>query len=358
MSTSASKLKIKGVTKSYGSFVALAPTDLDVGEGECVTLLGPSGSGKSTLLMTVAGLTMPDSGEVWIDGTDATRMPSYRRDIGMMFQSYALFPHMSIFENIAFPLRMRKRPAKEIRHAVERALEVVRLPNIGGRLPSQLSGGQQQRIALARCLVYRPSIILMDEPLGALDKKLRQEMQFEIKRIHEEIGITLLWVTHDQEEALLLSDRICLMNGGRIEQIGSPREIYSRPATPFVADFIGESNLVEATVVASGGGTATVHIQGMSIAIPTTSDHEAGSTVRIVLRPEDIVVATEDADRTDTLAATVMDIIFLGDLVKYRLRLANSQELLVKLLRRQHADTLAIGSRVGLSWPSSSCVLV
>ena len=196
--------------------VALAGADVELREGEFLTLLGPSGSGKTTLLMMVAGLIQPDAGEVWIDGRLATYAPPFRRDVGMVFQNYALFPHLTVAENIAFPLRMRRVPEATIRQEVQRVLEIVRLPDVAGRLPRALSGGQQQRIALARCMVYKPSIILMDEPLGALDKKLREQLQLEIKQLHGDLGITVLYVTHDQEEAMVMSDRICLMNDGRV----------------------------------------------------------------------------------------------------------------------------------------------
>ena len=243
-----SSLKITGLSKRYGDVVALAPTDLEVAQGEFLTLLGPSGSGKTTLLSLIAGLATPDGGQLLIDGKDATYGAPYERDIGMVFQNYALFPHMTVAENIAFPLKMRKVDAASARKRAAEALELVRLPHVAQRFPRELSGGQQQRIALARCLVYRPAIVLMDEPLGALDKKLRDQMQLEIKRIHRELKTTIVYVTHDQEEAMTMSDRICLMNHGKIEQLGTPSELYFRPRTLFVADFLGESNLLEGTV--------------------------------------------------------------------------------------------------------------
>ena len=238
--------------------VALAGADLETREGEFVTLLGPSGSGKTTLLLLVAGLIQPDGGEVWIDGKLSTYMPPHRRDIGIVFQNYALFPHMTLFENIAFPLRMRRVPEAKIREEVRRVLAIVQLSGVEDRLPAQLSGGQQQRIALARCMVYQPSLILMDEPLGALDKKLRQQLQLEIRQLHQRLGITVLYVTHDQEEALAMSDRICLMNEGEIEQVGAPSDLYFRPRSVFAADFLGESNLLDAVVTAAGDGAAEV----------------------------------------------------------------------------------------------------
>ena len=251
------KLRTRGVSKTYGHVVALAGADIEMREGEFLTLLGPSGSGKTTLLMAIAGLNDPDGGEIWIDGRLATYTPPHERGLGMVFQNYALFPHMTIFENIAFPLRMRRRKADSIRSEVERVLEIVQLPDVAGRYPRELSGGQQQRIALARCFVYQPSIILMDEPLGALDKKLRDALQREVKHLHENLGITVLYVTHDQEEAMVMSDRICLMNDARIEQIGTPADLYFQPRSVFAADFLGESNLLPATVLESTS-TSTV----------------------------------------------------------------------------------------------------
>ena len=357
MTLEIAKLKIEAVTKQFGSFVALQPTSLEVREGECVTLLGPSGSGKTTLLMMVAGLTQPNGGEIWIGGKNATHMPPHLRDIGMMFQSYALFPHMSVFENIAFPLRMRKMSQRQIRDDVGRVLELVRLPHVADRLPGQLSGGQQQRIALARAIVYRPSIVLMDEPLGALDKKLRQQMQFEIKRIHRETGITLLWVTHDQEEALLLSDRICLMSEGRIAQIGTPEEIYARPASEFVADFIGESNFLKAKVLKADAESMTVDLLGMTLTFPPQAGSRAPEVATLALRPEDVVVDRRSSPDAG-LSATVCEVVFLGEAVKYFLRLDDGQMLAAKMLRRQHDAAIAARSVITIRWQADACIPV
>src|SRR3569832_656521 len=252
------KLAIAGLTKRYGSFTALAPTDLEVAEGEFLTLLGPSGSGKTTLLSLIAGLSVPDGGQLRIAGQDATYAAPHERDIGMVFQNYALFPHMTVAENIAFPLKMRRVDSAAAAKRAMEALELVRLPQVATRFPKELSGGQQQRIALARCLVYKPSIVLMDEPLGALDKKLRDHMQLEIKRIHRDTGTTIVYEPHAQEEAMTMSDRICLMNGGRIEQLGTPSDLYFRPRTLFVADFIGESNLLGGQVTSANGAQVEV----------------------------------------------------------------------------------------------------
>ena len=235
------RLETQGLGKRYKDTLALSPTDLKVEEGEFLTLLGPSGSGKTTLLQVIAGLVQPSEGKLFINGRDATSSAAGDRGIGMVFQSYALFPHMTVWENVAYPLRMRKTSRSDMAKAVEETLQIVKMETYAHRFPRELSGGQQQRIALARCFVYKPSVILLDEPLGALDKKLREHMQFEIKSLHKNSGATFIYVTHDQEEALTLSDRVCLMNQSRIEQIGTPQQMYDHPASRFVADFIGYS---------------------------------------------------------------------------------------------------------------------
>src|SRR4051812_4109501 len=245
-------VQITGLRKDYGGIVALHETSLNVLAGEFLTLLGPSGSGKTTLLNLIAGMSAPSGGEIVINGRNVTDLPAEKRGIGMVFQNYALMPHMTIFQNIAFPLQIRRVAAAEIKRRVAEVLEVVRLPQVAGRKPKELSGGQQQRVSLARCIVYNPSLILMDEPLGALDKNLREQMQLEIRRLHAELGITMIYVTHDQEEALNMSDRILLMNGGQAEQIASPHDLYFSPCSRFAAEFIGSSTLLPAEVCGSG----------------------------------------------------------------------------------------------------------
>ncbi|MEV0388490.1 ABC transporter ATP-binding protein [Nonomuraea sp. NPDC050643] len=235
---------VRGVGKRYGEAVALDGVSLHVEPGEFMTLLGSSGSGKSTLLNVVAGFTRPSSGSVAVDGRDITKEPPYKRDLGMVFQHYALFPHMSVAENVAFPLRRRRVRGAELTRRVGEALDVVELGGLRDRRPAQLSGGQQQRVALARAIVFRPRVLLMDEPLGALDKRLREQLQLEIKRLHTELGITFVFVTHDQDEALTMSDRIALLRDGRIVQVGTPEDLYDRPASRYVAEFLGESNLL------------------------------------------------------------------------------------------------------------------
>jgi putative spermidine/putrescine transport system ATP-binding protein len=353
------KLKTRDLRKTYGSVIALAGANLDLREGEFLTLLGPSGSGKTTLLMTVAGLLQPDSGEVWIDGRLSTYMPPNKRDIGMVFQNYALFPHLSVFENIAFPLRMRKASEETIKREVGRVLDVVRLPQVADRLPRQLSGGQQQRIALARCIVYKPSIILMDEPLGALDKKLRDQMQLEIKHLAVELGITTLYVTHDQEEALIMSDRICLMNEGEIEQLGTPDDLYFRPTTVFAADFLGESNLLDATVSSSDG--SSVHLKGpggTNVRTKPRGQVSPGQTVKFMVRPENVRLLAAGESAANEIKVTLKDVILVGQVTKYYARVTDGTIISSTQLTRVGGSLPKSGEEVRFGWSEESTVLL
>jgi putative spermidine/putrescine transport system ATP-binding protein len=353
------KLRISGLTKRYGDFVALAPTDLDVAEGEFLTLLGPSGSGKTTLLSLIAGLAVPDGGRMIIGDKDVTWGPPYERDVGMVFQNYALFPHMTVEENIAFPLKMRKVGAAAARRRVAEALEMVRLPQVARRFPKELSGGQQQRIALARCLVYRPSIILMDEPLGALDKNLRDQMQLEIKRIHRETGTTVVYVTHDQEEAMTMSDRICLMNGGRIEQLGAPSDLYFRPKTLFVADFVGESNLLRGSVSAANGSKVEVTLGDGATRVTATAHApmSRGDKVRVMVRPQNIEPA---ANGSNTLRGRVVDSMITGSLTKLYVEspFSGEEPLVLSYPTSAAARPHAVGSELTFSWQAGDAVAV
>ncbi len=346
------KLKTLDVRKTYGSVIALEGTSIEMAEGEFLTLLGPSGSGKTTLLMAIAGLNDPDSGEIWIDGKLVTYTPSHQRGLGMVFQNYALFPHLTVYENIAFPLRMRREKESVIREKVNRVLETVELPAVGERLPSELSGGQQQRIALARCFVYEPSIILMDEPLGALDKKLRDSLQREIKHLHEGLGITVLYVTHDQEEAMVMSDRICLMNGGKIEQIGTPDDLYFRPDTIFAADFLGESNLLPATLDSVDDGIAMLRSdderQIKGIAAANMSDQ---SSVKFMVRPENVSLSANAA--SDNSAVGVLkEVIMIGQITKYFMELPNGAEMVATRLTDGNRPQVETGAEVSFHWAS------
>ena len=321
-------LQLSRVRKRYDSVVAVDDVELSLNTGEFLTLLGPSGSGKTTTLMMVAGLQQPDAGRIMLNGVSVATLPPYRRDIGMVFQNYALFPHMTVRRNVAFPLEMRGTPAAEIARLVDDALALVKLPDHGERLPKQLSGGQQQRVALARAMVYRPALLLMDEPLGALDRKLREQLQLEIKRVHRERSISVLYVTHDQEEALTMSDRIAVFNKGRIEQIGTPEELYDRPATRFVASFIGDTNLIGGRVLGVADGVCEVETAAGRIAASARTPVEAGAAVFVAVRPERVVLAPVRAPGAG-LEGVIVEQVFLGTSRKYVVRLADGTEVVV-----------------------------
>jgi spermidine/putrescine ABC transporter ATP-binding subunit len=338
-------LSLAGVSKRYGTQVAVDALDLELKSGEFLTLLGPSGSGKTTTLMMVAGLQQPDTGSIALNGRSVADLPPYRRDIGMVFQHYALFPHMTVRRNIGFPLEMRRLPGPEMARLVDDALELVRLPGLGHRLPKELSGGQQQRVALARALVYRPALLLMDEPLGALDRKLREQLQLEIKRVHRERGISVLYVTHDQEEALTMSDRIAVFDHGRIEQIGTPEELYDRPRTRFVAGFIGDTNLVRGRVVSLTRGICEVDTPAGRVRASVRQPIAPGADVVVAVRPERVTLAADG----EGIAGIVSDIIFVGTARKYAVQLADGSECFV--LRQVGEPAIASrGAAVRLSW--------
>ncbi|HYF88463.1 ABC transporter ATP-binding protein [Azospirillum sp.] len=360
---SSSSLSVQGLAKRYGDFVALAPTDLVVADGEFLTLLGPSGSGKTTLLSLLAGLVPPDEGSVRIGSQDVTYAPPYERDIGVVFQNYALFPHMTVEENIAFPLKMRKVAAAEAKRRAREALEMVHLPHIAGRYPRELSGGQQQRVALARCMVYKPSIILMDEPLGALDKKLREHMQLEIKRLHRELGTTVVYVTHDQEEAMTMSDRICLMNAGRIEQLGTPADLYFRPRSLFVADFLGESNILPAALRNRSGDEVEVRLGGMGVsgrALANGNDLPPGAEVRVMVRPQNLTVARNAGNAPDSLQGRVSEVMVTGSLTKVYMEPLDRDlpPLVAAFPTRNEADAVRIDDVLTLSWSGRDAVVI
>ena len=305
-------LSIRGIRKVYGAVTAVENVTMDIAEGEFMTFLGPSGSGKSTTLYVLAGFQDPTEGDILLKGSSILSTPSHKRNIGMVFQRYTLFPHLSVGENVAFPLRIRRRPQAEVAERVKAALKLVRLDGFEDRMPANMSGGQQQRVALARALVYDPPVLLMDEPLSALDKKLREEIQFEIRRIHQETGVTILYVTHDQEEALRLSDRIAVFSQGEIDQIGTGPELYAAPATRFVAGFIGDSNFIDADLVSSDGRHAKLSLPGGVIVdgVPLHGAIAKGR-VSLLLRPERIEL--EAGPQAGQLSGTVRDITFLGN---------------------------------------------
>lgn len=313
-----------GVGKIYGNYDALGSVDLAIAPGEFIALLGPSGSGKTTLLNIAAGFVAPSTGRVFIDGQDVTALPPRRRNIGMMFQSYALFPHLSVFENVAYGLRVRRRPKQEITERVNAALAMVQLGDFATRSIRQLSGGQQQRVALARAVVIEPDVLLMDEPLGALDRQLRRHMQLEIRRLHKSIGGTTIYVTHDQEEALVMADRIGVMRNGRIEQIGTPQELYAAPGNAFIASFLGESNLIEGRVSETGAGGARLDVSalGLSIAGRVTTPLRMGEPAAALLRPETLSI-----DPAGPLPGIVEEVVFLGEITATRVALKSGQSI-------------------------------
>lgn len=325
-------IRLRGVSRHFGDVVALDQVDLEIAGGEFMTLLGASGSGKSTMLSLIAGFDDPTSGLVEVNGRELNGVPPHKRDIGMVFQNYALFPHMSVADNIAFSLKQRKVPKREITRRVGEALEVVELAGLGRRRPAALSGGQRQRVALARAIVFRPKILLMDEPLAALDKRLREQLQIELKRIHAELGITFVFVTHDQEEALAMSDRIALVHAGRIEQLGSVEEIYERPRTAYAADFIGESNLFEGALVEQSGAT---HVRSADGDLRAPAGNSAsGRTGALLVRPEKLQVCAagdQPGAGKDVVAASVTTVTYLGSATRVDARTASGHHLVARV---------------------------
>ena len=338
------KLHARGISKAYGTATVLKPIELKVVAGELLAVLGPSGSGKTTLLQIICGLVEPSGGQLIIDGRDETDNPADKRDIGVVFQNYALFPHLTVRENVAFPLQMRRMPASEVSIKTEAALAMVGLSGFASRFPHELSGGQQQRVALARCFVYRPSLILMDESLSALDKKLRDSMRIEIKRLHRETGATIIFVTHDQEEALALADRICLMNDGQIEQLGRPEDIYERPASTFVADFIGASNVIHGVIAANG---CLETVDGV-LPLPDACDAPVGQRAALVVRPERLILCNSD---DALLAGCVEESIYAGSETRLLVRLASGTLMTVR--RGAGLPSVAIGENVFIRWDRS-----
>ncbi len=315
---SGSPVRVEGISKHYGSLAAVDGVSIDVEAGEFLSLLGPSGSGKTTLLMMIAGFEQPSGGTISVDGQDFTHVAPNKRGVGMVFQKYALFPHMTIRENIAFPLKMRRLSRHAIGQKVNEALSLVRLEGYDDRLPRQLSGGQQQRVAVARALVFEPPVLLMDEPLGALDKKLREQMQIEIKSIQERLGVTVIYVTHDQEEALTMSDRVAVMNDGKLAQIGAPIELYQSPASPFVADFIGKMNFLTVDYVGADDSSLQLRVaEEKTVQLPLGADRQRpavqpGDRLRLALRPERLTLAPNGEGGPSAISGTITTTIFVG----------------------------------------------
>ena len=354
MNDNKSFVKFETVDKSYdGETLVVKDLNLDIPEGEFLTMLGPSGSGKTTCLMMLAGFETPTSGEIYLDGDPISNIPPNKRGIGMVFQNYALFPHMTVKENLMFPLEVRKIPTDDISKKVKNALEMVELQDFGNRMPLQLSGGQQQRVALARALVFEPRLVLMDEPLGALDKNLREQMQYEIKHIHEKIGITVVYVTHDQSEALTMSNRIAVFNDGKIQQISSPDVLYEKPTSAFVAQFIGENNQLKGKVESLDGNNCVVVTEtGEKIHALKVNVNNVGDKSLISLRPERVAINSSE-NFENNFEAKVKELIYLGDHIRSRVEVCGNDQFIVKIPNSYKEANLKEGSTVKLSWKAS-----
>jgi len=357
-------IRIRGVTKKFGDFVAVDNVDLDIEQGELFSILGGSGCGKTTLLRMLAGFEVPTSGRIEIDGVDVTHQPPYERHVNMMFQSYAVFPHMSVEQNISYGLRKEKTPKREMERRVRRMLELVQLRELRHRKPDQLSGGQRQRVALARALIKRPKVLLLDEPLAALDKKLREHTQFELMNIQDETGITFVVVTHDQEEAMTLSSRIAVMDRGQFQQVGTPKEIYEFPTNRFVAEFIGTINTFKGRVAAIAEGGIKVYSKELDETLTALGKQlvEEGQEIEVAVRPEKIFVSKEKPDEEDCvcLPGTVDDLGYLGNRSLYRVRLESGKIVQVSSQNRRRSVTrfLEWEEKVWIWWQPRSAVVL
>jgi putative spermidine/putrescine transport system ATP-binding protein len=350
-------VRFADVQKSYdGETLVVKNLNMEIAPGEFLTMLGPSGSGKTTTLLMLAGFEVPTHGRILLDGRPIDNMPPHKRDIGMVFQNYALFPHMTVEENLAFPLQVRKVPKPEIEARIKRALGMVQLGPYGKRRPAQLSGGQQQRVALARALVFDPKLVLMDEPLGALDKQLREQMQLEIKHIHEDLGVTVVYVTHDQTEALTMSDRIAVFNDGAIQQLATPADLYERPQNAFVAQFIGENNRLRGRVTAMNGTTCQVEIPGSGAVHALRVNVEAvGQTTTLSLRPERVKINPSPQAVPNIFNAEVRELIYLGDHVRTRVAVCGHDDFVVKLPNSEGTVQFEPGAKITIGWKTEDC---
>lgn len=359
-STKGAHITLERLSKHFGDVVAVDEISLDIQSGEFMTFLGPSGSGKTTTLMMIAGFLIPTAGDIKVDDRSITTVAPFKRNIGLVFQNYALFPHMTIFDNIAFPLQMRHIPKNEVKERVKWALGLVQLSGFDNRRPSQLSGGQQQRVAVARALVFEPSVLLLDEPLGALDAKLREGMQIELKQLHNRIGATILYVTHDQEEALTLSDRIIVFNKGRIMQVGTPDGLYRLPENRFVADFIGETNFLTGKVLSTDGKVCKIQLEDrIDMKGPLRDNFDSPKNwATYSLRPEKILIGDEVTESANAYEAIVEESLYLGEFTKYHLRLGSSIELIAKSSNRMGRSILSPGSKINVGWYTHELLLV
>ncbi len=349
-------VRFENVQKSYdGEILVVKDLNVDIPKGEFLTMLGPSGSGKTTSLMMLAGFEPATHGEIYLDGKSINNVPPHKRGIGMVFQNYALFPHMTVAENLAFPLNVRKMDKATVKEKVQRALEMVELPTMGNRRPAQLSGGQQQRVAVARALVFEPDLILMDEPLGALDKQLREQMQYEIKHIHENLGVTVVYVTHDQTEALTMSDRIAVFNDGVIQQLSTPAELYERPQNSFVAQFIGENNKLSGKVTALSSDVCDVQLDdGTLLKADPVNVVGEGARTTVSLRPERVELDPPESldNRVDGL---IREILYLGDHLRIVMSVCGNPEFIVKVRNRGERRQLTEGQTVKIGWAAGDC---
>jgi spermidine/putrescine transport system ATP-binding protein len=351
------EVELRNVSKSFGRFEAVKSVSLGVRRGEFLTLLGPSGCGKTTLLRMIAGFEFPDEGRVILGGRDVTDIPPYRRDVTTVFQQYALFPHLTVFDNVAFGLERRRAPRDEIKRRVTELLDMVELEGLEGRRPMELSGGQQQRVALARALVLEPRVLLLDEPLAALDLKLRKQMQVELKGLQQRVGISFIFVTHDQEEALTMSDRVVVMNAGQIEQMGGAEEIYERPQTEFVAGFIGVSNIFEGTVVGAEDSLSIIRIGESKVRVES-GGIGAGERVRVLIRPEKISLLPGAS--SESLSGHINAVVYLGESTQWRVQLDDGQVIAVLEQNREpsRSGQSRVGERVSISWEPGSAVIL
>ncbi len=350
-------VRFTNVQKSYdGITLVIKDLSLDIQQGEFLTLLGPSGSGKTTTLMMLAGFEVPTHGEITLAGQSLNNVPPHKRDIGVVFQNYALFPHMTVAENLAFPLEARRMPKAEATGRIERALEMVQLGEYGARRPNQLSGGQQQRIALARALVFEPKLVLMDEPLGALDKQLREHMQIEIKHIHEQLGVTIVYVTHDQAEALVMSNRIAVFDEGEIKQIAVPDALYEAPENSFVAQFIGENNRFSGRVVEMNGLGCVVELEdGSKVRALAVNVDGVGSATQLSIRPEAVVFNLAEGSLPNLFEAKVEELIYLGDHTRVRVAVCGNDNFTIKVPRGAFGSSFELGKSVHVGWESDDC---
>ena len=346
------EVRVDNLVKVYGPVAAVDGVSAVVGPGEFFTILGPSGSGKTTMMMMIAGFVYPTSGTISIGAKNVADLPPQGRGLGMVFQNYAVFPNLTVYENVAFPLRVRKKSKTDIKNEVDAMLDLVKIKELAGRMPRELSGGQQQRVALARALVFRPNVLLMDEPLGALDKKLRDHMQTEIRRIHRSLGVTVIYVTHDQDEALTMSDRIAIMNHGRIEQVGAPSELYDRPNTRFVADFLGDTNFIPGKLIEVANGEGRVRTEdGWDISGTLASDKlQVNSDVVVGVRPEKFRITDAADGSLNNCTGVVDEITYSGASTRYQIKVAGGNSLIVTSPNRNDIVPRRAGQSIAVVW--------